>query len=62
MEHFQKFISEKYGMKVIFETHPIPQKYFITHNKIKEIRQMHIFCRKLFCQQLSDEHIRLNYD
>jgi hypothetical protein len=34
MEHFSKFIPEKYGMKVVFGTHPIPQKYLLTHQKL----------------------------
>ena len=28
IEHFTKFIPEKYGVKVVIGTHPIPQKYF----------------------------------
>lgn len=28
---FQKFIPEKYGMKVVVGTHPIPEKYYKTH-------------------------------
>jgi hypothetical protein len=34
MEHFEKFIPEKYGLKVILGTHPIPQKYLTTHSKL----------------------------
>ena len=34
MEHFKDFIANKYDMKVIFGTHPIPQKYFLTHNSL----------------------------
>ena len=32
--HFQKFIPEKYGIKVVIGTHPIPQKYYTTHQNL----------------------------
>jgi len=32
--HFRDFIQEKYNMRVIIGTHPIPQKYVITHEKL----------------------------
>jgi predicted metal-binding protein len=34
LEHFTKFIPEKYNIKVVVGTHPIPQKYFITHSNL----------------------------
>lgn len=34
IDHFKKFIEEKYNMKVIVGTHPIPEKYLITHNNL----------------------------
>ncbi len=34
IEHFKRFIEEKYNMKVVVGTHPIPEKYLITHNKL----------------------------
>lgn len=34
IDHFKKFIEEKYGLKVVIGTHPIPQKYWITHSKM----------------------------
>jgi len=60
MEHFQKFIPEKYGMTVILGTHPIPQKYFITHNKLDTWSTA--FLKEAILPTLSDEQIRLNYD
>jgi len=60
MEHFQKFIPEKYGMKVILGTHPIPQKYFITHKKLNTWNTA--FLQEAILPTLSDEQIRLNYD
>ena len=34
IDHFKKFIEEKYNMKVVVGTHPIPEKYLITHNNL----------------------------
>lgn len=33
--HFRDFIQEKYKVRVVFDTHPIPEKYIITHTKLK---------------------------
>jgi len=34
INHFKEFIEIKYGLKVIVGTHPIPEKYYLTHTKI----------------------------
>ena len=34
IHHFRDFIQEKYGIKVVVGTHPIPQKYLDTHSKL----------------------------
>jgi predicted metal-binding protein len=31
LDHFRQFIPEKYGIPVVIGTHPIPQKYWLTH-------------------------------
>ena len=31
LDQFRRFIPEKYGIPVVVGTHPIPQKYFLTH-------------------------------
>lgn len=31
IDHFMDFIPQKYGIKVIPGTHPIPEKYYLTH-------------------------------
>jgi len=58
--HFEKFITEKYGLKVIIGTHPIPQKYYITHNKLNTWDSE--FWKKTIELALPDEKIRLAYD
>ena len=58
--HFKKFIEEKYGLKVVVGTHPIPQKYFITHKKLGtwETEEW----QDLIRPTLTDEKTRLAYD
>jgi predicted metal-binding protein len=34
LEYFLKIIPEKFGLKVVAGTHPIPQKYFTAHQKL----------------------------
>ena len=34
IDYFKRFVEEKYDMKVIVGTHPIPQKYYSTHTKL----------------------------
>ncbi len=60
MEHFQKFIPEKYGMSVALGTHPIPQKYFLTHNNLNTWNTS--FLQEAILPTLCDEKTRLNYD
>jgi hypothetical protein len=35
LEFFLKMIPEKFGLQVAVGTHPIPQKYFLVHQKLK---------------------------
>lgn len=35
IDHFIDFIEDKYGVKVIPGTHPIPEKYYLTHKNLK---------------------------
>ncbi len=60
IEHFQKFIPEKYGMSVVLGTHPIPQKYFLTHNNLNTWNTS--FLKEAILPTLCDEKTRLNYD
>ncbi len=60
MEHFEKFIPEKYGLKVILGTHPIPQKYLTTHSKLNSWKGD--FIEKAIRLTLADEKTRLKYD
>ena len=35
ISYFKDFIENKYKINVVIGTHPIPQKYFITHGNLK---------------------------
>ncbi len=60
IDYFKKFIEEKYGLKVVLGTHPIPQKYYVTHKALGtwdspewEKRLKYVLC---------DEETRRKYD
>ncbi len=60
MEYFKMFIEKKYGMKVIFGTHPIPQKYLLTHTNLNTWNTE--FLQKSIKSVLTDENTRISYD
>lgn len=60
INHFKSFIEEKYNIKVIVGTHPIPQKYYITHTNLGTWQSRE--WDKLIEPTISDEETRLAYD
>ncbi len=60
ISQFKSFIEEKYKIPVVIGTHPIPQKYYLTHKKLKtwESKEWETFINPT----LDDEAIRLYYD
>ncbi|GAP43645.1 predicted metal-binding protein [Lentimicrobium saccharophilum] len=60
MEYFRSFISEKYGLKVIMGTHPIPQKYLLTHQQLNTWNTP--FLKEAIIPTMATESIRLQYD
>lgn len=60
IEHFKNFIQEKYGLKVVVGTHPIPQKYFDTHEKLGTWKSAK--WKEHIAPTLADEKIRLAYN
>lgn len=60
INHFKSFIEEKYDIKVIVGTHPIPQKYYITHTNLGTWQSKE--WDKLIEPTISDEETRLAYD
>ena len=57
---FKNFIEEKYGSKVVIGTHPIPQKYYLTHSKLGTWNSSK--WKELIQPTLADEEVRLSYD
>ena len=60
IDHFKRFIVDKYGMKVIFGTHPIPEKYLITHTKLSTWKSQE--WKEIIKPTMADEQIRLEYN
>jgi predicted metal-binding protein len=60
LETFRRFIPEKYGIPVVIGTHPIPQKYFLTHQRLGTWSGPE--WDELIAPTLSDEGTRLAYD
>ncbi|MBU1368709.1 MAG: CGGC domain-containing protein [Bacteroidetes bacterium] len=60
MDHFKQFIEEKYGLEVVFGTHPIPEKYFLTHQKLNTWDTA--FLQSAIEESLPEKSVRLAYD
>ncbi|MBS3817968.1 CGGC domain-containing protein [bacterium] len=60
IEYFSRFIPEKYGLEVVVGTHPIPQKYYLTHQKLHtwDKPEWKEFLQPTLC----DKETRLKYD
>jgi len=60
ISYFQKFIEEKYKMKVVIGTHPIPQKYYTVHKKLGTWDTPE--WQEMIKPTLTDKKTRLSYD
>lgn len=60
IQAFIDFIPAKYDLEVIAGTHPIPQKYFLTHLKLGTWESE--TAQKLIRYVIADEETRLAYD
>ena len=60
IQHFKDFINERYKIKVVIGTHPIPQKYYDVHTKLGtwDSQQWQEFIKPT----LANEEIRLAYN
>ena len=58
--HFKQFIEEKYKIQVVVGTHPIPQKYWLTHQNLRTWESAE--WQELIAPTLCDEKTRLLYD
>ena len=59
-EQFMKLIPEKFGLKVVAGTHPIPQKYFTIHQKLGSWDKPH--WAEILAPCISDETVRIAYN
>ncbi len=60
IDHFCKFIQEKYGMDVVIGTHPIPQNYYLTHTNLGTWDSP--VWKKRIAPALTDKETRVKYD
>ncbi len=60
IDDFKKLIENKYKIEVVIGTHPIPQKYFLTHTELKTWDTPE--WQHLIKDTLCDEEMRLAYD
>ncbi|MCK4533980.1 MAG: CGGC domain-containing protein [Syntrophobacterales bacterium] len=58
--YFHDFIEKRYGIEVVYGTHPIPQKYLIMHDKLGTWNDPE--WKEIIQPTLVDEEIRLSYD
>ena len=57
---FKDFIESRYNLKVVVGTHPIPEKYYLTHSALKTWDSPE--WEELTKPTLKKKEIRLNYD
>jgi predicted metal-binding protein len=60
IDYFKTFITEKYGIQVVIGTHPIPEKYFRTHQACGTWSGPEWPAR--LAPTIDEEAIRLSYD
>jgi predicted metal-binding protein len=60
LDDFKKFIPEKYDIKVVVGTHPIPEKYKITHDNLNTWKGKE--WEENIKPTLADEKTRLDYN
>jgi predicted metal-binding protein len=60
IDYFRRYLIEKFKMTVVVGTHPIPQKYFITHTNMKTWSGEPL--QRLIQPTVCDESMRLKYD
>jgi len=60
IDHFKRFIEDKYKMKVVVGTHPIPEKYLITHTNLGTWESEE--WQKCIQPTLSNEKTRIDYN
>ncbi len=57
---FKAFLEERYDVKVVLGTHPIPRKYFTLHSKLGTWENPE--WQELLAEIMTDEDTQLSYD
>jgi len=60
MDYFKRFIEAKFELEVVFGTHPIPEKYYLTHQKLNTWNTP--FLQQAIKESLPNQQLRLAYD
>ena len=60
IKHFKEFIEDRYKLPVVIGTHPIPQKYHLTHGKLKTWTAEE--WKEIIKPTLCNEELRKKYD
>ncbi len=60
LEHFTKFVPEKFDVEVVVGTHPIPEKYFLTHENLNTWNEPEWI--EFLKETMTDKETRLQYD
>jgi hypothetical protein len=60
IDQLSKFVKEKYDIDVVVGTHPIPQKYYITHQTLGTWNSPE--WKDKIKHVLTDEQTRLKYN
>lgn len=60
IKYFKNYIEQQFGLKVVIGTHPIPQKYYLTHSKLHTWDSER--WQEMIQPTLADEATRLAYN
>ena len=60
INQFRDYIETKYGLEVVYGTHPIPQKYLLMHEKLGTWKSP--VWQNIIQPTLVNEKLRLEYD
>ncbi|MBK7630330.1 MAG: CGGC domain-containing protein [Ignavibacteriales bacterium] len=60
INQFKDFIESKFDLKVVVGTHPIPEKYFLTHTQLNTWNGSE--WKEILTPTLKDKAVRIAYD
>jgi len=60
ISYFKKFIEERYNLRVVIGTHPIPQKYLDIHEKLGSWQSDEM--KEFILPTIANEQLRLEYN